>query len=259
MKKKTEEQFIKNKYNNWYFKIIDNALSQERVKGDDNYYEKHHIIPRSIGGNDSKENLVLLTAREHYICHWLLIKFTFGINKSKMVYAFNQMNICENEHSFGKRYRNSYAYEFFKKEYSLIHSETMSNRIITKETKIKLSKSKTGNKNPNFGKHLTEQQKRKISVAVSGEKHPMYGKFHTEASRIKMKKNGGKCIGEKNGMYKCLNLENVIKEVKNNNIKTLKQLELIFDMSRVSITYKLQEFGYKGFKDFRQKVLNGKD
>ena len=38
------------------------------------YYEKHHIIPRCLNGSNDKDNLVLLTAREHYLCHWLLWK-----------------------------------------------------------------------------------------------------------------------------------------------------------------------------------------
>ena len=38
------------------------------------YYEKHHIVPRSMGGSNKKSNLVDLTAREHYVCHRLLTK-----------------------------------------------------------------------------------------------------------------------------------------------------------------------------------------
>lgn len=38
------------------------------------YGEVHHVIPKSEGGDDSKENLVRLTAREHYIAHLLLAK-----------------------------------------------------------------------------------------------------------------------------------------------------------------------------------------
>ena len=38
------------------------------------YYEKHHIIPKSIGGTNDISNLVYLTAREHFIAHWLLFK-----------------------------------------------------------------------------------------------------------------------------------------------------------------------------------------
>jgi len=41
---------------------------------DGGYYERHHILPRSLGGNDSDDNLIYLTGREHLIIHWLLYK-----------------------------------------------------------------------------------------------------------------------------------------------------------------------------------------
>ena len=40
----------------------------------DGYFETHHILPRCMGGSDESTNLVLLTAREHYIAHLLLSK-----------------------------------------------------------------------------------------------------------------------------------------------------------------------------------------
>ncbi len=66
-------------YTKIYQKIIDKAKKENRVKrkyDDLNYvyYEQHHIIPKSLGGSNKKENLVLLTAREHFICHLLLIR-----------------------------------------------------------------------------------------------------------------------------------------------------------------------------------------
>jgi hypothetical protein len=67
--------FIKNKYYNWYYGIIQNAKSQQRVKATTQYYEKHHILPQSLGGDNKKDNLVLLSAREHFICHYLLCKY----------------------------------------------------------------------------------------------------------------------------------------------------------------------------------------
>lgn len=60
-------------YNKHYNLLIKKAKSEKRKKGS-TYYEKHHIIPRSEGGSDLKENLVLLTAREHYLAHWLLFR-----------------------------------------------------------------------------------------------------------------------------------------------------------------------------------------
>ena len=54
------------------------ALISKRLKNpitkDDCYVEKHHIIPKSEGGTDEPDNLVNLTAREHYIAHLLLAK-----------------------------------------------------------------------------------------------------------------------------------------------------------------------------------------
>ena len=65
--------------------IIDRAKSRTLLANE--YYEKHHIIPKSLGGTNEKENLVSLTAREHFICHLLLLKITEGKNYYKMVNA----------------------------------------------------------------------------------------------------------------------------------------------------------------------------
>lgn len=45
---------------------------QIRTMPEDMYTEKHHIIPRCLGGNESDENMTILTAKEHFICHKLL-------------------------------------------------------------------------------------------------------------------------------------------------------------------------------------------
>lgn len=42
------------------------------------YYERHHIIPKCMGGNDVISNLAYLTAREHYLCHYLLYKHAWN-------------------------------------------------------------------------------------------------------------------------------------------------------------------------------------
>ena len=60
-----------------YENIILIAKSKNRQKLNKNdidyvYYENHHIIPKCLNGNDDENNLVLLTAKEHYVCHKLL-------------------------------------------------------------------------------------------------------------------------------------------------------------------------------------------
>lgn len=53
------------------------------------YTEVHHIIPKCMGGNDSKSNLAVLTAKEHYIVHHLLCKIF--PNSSGLILAFRIM------------------------------------------------------------------------------------------------------------------------------------------------------------------------
>ena len=76
-------QHLQNKYTIWYNNIIQQA--QFRVLSTDTYTEKHHIIPRSLGGSNAKSNIVCITPREHFVCHLLLTKMTYGKTKEKMV------------------------------------------------------------------------------------------------------------------------------------------------------------------------------
>ena len=77
--------FINNKYTIWYYRIIYQAKDRNLL----GYTEKHHIIPKSLGGANEKSNISILTAREHFICHLLLTKMTSGTNKAKMIHAAN--------------------------------------------------------------------------------------------------------------------------------------------------------------------------
>ena len=68
------------------------ALISKRIRNpitkQDCYCELHHIIPRSEGGTNEKDNLVNLTAREHFVCHRLLAKI---YNDGKMWFALHRM------------------------------------------------------------------------------------------------------------------------------------------------------------------------
>lgn len=78
--------FIANKYTTWYYSIIDSAKNRNNT----GYTERHHILPKSLGGSDNKNNLVRLTAREHFICHQLLTKMTTGYERIKMLHALGK-------------------------------------------------------------------------------------------------------------------------------------------------------------------------
>ena len=92
-----------------YNSIMSNAQASKRVKGEHRYYERHHIIPRSLGGLDTSDNLVLLTAKEHFLAHFLIWKHYKSMNMTdqmnKMAHAFNMMSMNKN----GKRYANTPA------------------------------------------------------------------------------------------------------------------------------------------------------
>lgn len=62
------------------------------------YFEMHHILPKSVGGSDNATNKVLLTAKEHYICHHLLAKIykPGSVGYSKMIYALWRMSTRKN-------------------------------------------------------------------------------------------------------------------------------------------------------------------
>ena len=70
----------------WHYdKLIETRKS--RLLEKDKYYENHHIIPKSMGGDNSPENFVQLTAREHFIAHWLLWRIHRNRSTSFAFYA----------------------------------------------------------------------------------------------------------------------------------------------------------------------------
>lgn len=121
--------FIHNKYSKCYFSIVCNALQAKREKLSKTnanfvYYESHHIIPKSVNHEFKDLNLnpwnkVLLTPKEHFICHLLLTKMLSGIDKNKMVYALWGMTNQASKYQ-GKRFKsNLYAVYKVKMQESL--------------------------------------------------------------------------------------------------------------------------------------------
>lgn len=138
-----------NKYTRWYNEIIERA----RTRNIDSYTERHHVQPRSLSGTDDKDNLVNLTAREHFICHWLLTKMHTGESRAKMIYALNGM---KRGNEFTQRYETKITarvYEQLKKEFSIVHSATMKGKIPW-----------------NKGVPVTEEQREKNRIAATGKK-----------------------------------------------------------------------------------------
>jgi len=89
-------------YQRIYDQIIDRARKESRKKGQGSYYEAHHVIPKCLGGSNVKDNIVLLTAREHFVCHKLLVEIY--PDNYRIVFAFWCMCGMRNDLTEGKRH-----------------------------------------------------------------------------------------------------------------------------------------------------------
>jgi hypothetical protein len=193
--------FIDNKYTHWYNSIINSALSRNFTDG--RYIEKHHIIPKSLGGTNKKSNLVFLTAREHFVCHRLLTKMTEGIPKRKMLYAQNMMLAKTSKQNRSFKISNR-TYQKIKEEFALVNPFNdpdwqRQNRIRSQGRKFSenhiqnILNSWNNNDRRNAASARSKQQakERKDAGVVStvkgrkfpertGSKNPFYGKQHSD-------------------------------------------------------------------------------
>lgn len=118
--------FIENKYTRWYYNIVTRAQTREI----DSYTEKHHIIPRCLGGSNKKDNIAKLTPREHFVCHRLLTKMTQGAVHYKMIYAAWRMCNQKNRNEMTVDYHiNSRLYNTLREKVATM----MSQRVWTDE------------------------------------------------------------------------------------------------------------------------------
>ena len=141
-------------YKKIYMSIINNRMSRVIKKGV--YFETHHIVPKSLGGNNDKLNLIKLTAKEHFICHLLLCKMykKESFEWYKMNYALMMMK-CNSQNQ--DRYFNSNLYEHFKSDVALTISADQMGKGNSNYGKLWISnigtkKSKLINKNNDIPK-----------------------------------------------------------------------------------------------------------
>lgn len=168
-----------------YQRIYDEFIADRREKESllTGYTENHHIIPRSLGGNNLKENLIRLTAQDHYFAHELLAKIHGGSMWSALFFMSSKES-----HSAKGAKANRSMYELSKIE----SSKNMSRRM-------------KGENNTFFGKSHSKEVVKKIietRVQVVGENHHEYN--HTIVSWENI--NGEKFTGTQNSLRKKYNL-----------------------------------------------------
>lgn len=144
-------------YEKIYNKIIDRAKSENREYGNGVYYEKHHIKPQSLFKELKKDpnNIVLLTAKEHFICHMLLAEI---YDCREMKYAIWRM--CnDSTYKVSAKY-----YEFVKNLIAQESSRLNKGRKLSQETREKISKA-------NKGRVHSAETKEKMRNSYDPKKH----------------------------------------------------------------------------------------
>lgn len=178
-------------YQDHYYSLVRRAQVRQHPDG---YTEKHHIIPRSLGGVNDQSNLVILTAREHFVAHLLLAKIHGG---GMWHAAFMMSNMG--------RYSNR-QYEVLRKEHATLVGNFMRGRkkpegfgqrvAEDKERAIKIGDSLIGKPKTEAHKQawkesrkngagwvVSDQRKTELSVQMTGSRNHMWGETHSLKSR----------------------------------------------------------------------------
>jgi hypothetical protein len=149
-----------------YLKHYNALIARAQLRIIDGYVEKHHIIPRCMGGTDDTTNIVSLTPEEHFVAHQLLVKM--NPSNSKLIFALiimtgEKKNTPRNNKVYGwlkKRISDAKKGQKHSDETREKMSISAKNREpMTEETKSKMSTTRTGMPR----KPMTEETKRKIS------------------------------------------------------------------------------------------------
>jgi hypothetical protein len=149
-------------YKKHYDDLILRAKSRALIEG---YSEKHHIIPKCMGGDNSEDNLVILRPEEHYVAHQLLVKIY--PNEYKLVYALHIMTVDNRHHG-----------RFLNKEYAWVrraYSEAMSGRTLSAEHRRNIGLGNIGKRKgltyeDQYGKEKAEYLRELKSQQLSGRK-----------------------------------------------------------------------------------------
>jgi hypothetical protein len=204
-----------------YKKIYNNLISSRMLikdiridlKKNGHYFEKHHITPKCKGGDNSKTNIVYLTAREHFIAHWLLWLI---FKDRQMALAFHKMFSRNNNHS---RNFSSKDYEKAREAFRLTNIGN------------------TYGKN-NKGRVISEKQRENHSKVMKGkfigEKNPFYNKKHSDDTKKILSDKRKKLKNEDIYNYKGFKL--IYKDgVYITKFKTVKEVSIFIETSESNI------------------------
>lgn len=186
-------------YTACYQRLIDRAQARTLT----GYKERHHIIPRCIGGDNSSDNLVDLTAEEHFVAHQLLVKIypesrslvhavllmskratgnkAFGWLRRRKAEAMRGNLLRSGTKLSSEHIQKLVAINKGRKQPRDAVERTAAahrGKTLSKETREKISAARTG-------KPLSEEHKNKVSMSLLGNKRTL-GYKASEETRKKM-------------------------------------------------------------------------
>jgi hypothetical protein len=139
-----------------YFKHYTLLIERARDRALHEYGEVHHVLPRCMGGEDSEDNLVILTPEEHYVAHQLLVKMYPDIYR--LAHAANMM--CVNRTT-----NKLYGWVRRRLADSMVNNNPNKNGDARREFNKKYG-------SPNRGYKHSEQTKKLISDRAKGDNNP---------------------------------------------------------------------------------------
>lgn len=190
---------MNNHYHNRYLKFI----TSRRSRVYEGIVETHHILPKSLGGDNSLENLIKLSPREHFLAHWMLWK---AYSNKQMTLAFWSMRMNKSKHRSFKI--TSKVYQSLKENHSTVQSERMrNNNPMTNDdsrNKVSISRKK-------LGWSPSKEHREQISKALSGKPKTTQhaeniskgskGKSKSNSHKKNMSENHADVTGDKNPMF----------------------------------------------------------
>lgn len=142
-----------------YKEIYNRIIERSKNRILESYKERHHIIPKCIGGDNSSDNLTELSVKEHYVCHHLLVKIYQNTEFiSKLVCAFRYMSV--DSHNGNRIGLNDY--KSMRELYSKYHP------LKNEKTKKKLSDSLK-----QYYKNLPDEKKKVICLNLENARLSM--------------------------------------------------------------------------------------
>ena len=163
-----------------YIEFINSIINTRgRFSCGDVYHERHHILPKCMGGSDDADNLIDLYAREHYEAHKLLalenpknekLVFAWWIMSTKSSNTGGRYDLTAEEYEEAKMVLSEAQSRTKKEQFSNKENHPMFGKKHSDESKEKMRKAKQGKPSHKKGQQVSQQEKERLRQLKLGSK-----------------------------------------------------------------------------------------